>query len=816
MNEVIAKRTLYSKTYDLGGGRFQQEVHARPVHYLRNGSLENIELTSVTDGPDELVNKAHFAIRVAKNRPAYRYTSRKGVVGVDLKRIGGTAVPPTAPTKAEPSFVWPNIAPATTYQIKPTMIGVTALTTLHDASAPKVWEWEILGDNILAPIVGFDAEGRRCELIETWDEVRNRLQVEWTGRVTSQKLLRANSTIVWIDTPTYPVIIDPTVTEDSNVDADNGMTWHGYNTWYSDAGANDGILVGYDTGYNAEVGGGIRFRTIDVPQGAVITQADITVDLRSTSGSPIVFVYADDVDDGAVWASTTNLPRDITKTAAKGSGSPSGSGEHQFDILNVVQELVDRSGWTNNNDMNFALLAGGGSTGNTYAHFVGSNFPTADPRLVIKYTALTPVNSSTDVRWDIASLTTKNTDLRWNVAALAAAAADLRWDVLAAAIAVNNAINLRWNVAEFAAADSDLRWSVATSINAAIDIRWNVNTLSGVSDLDLRWNVLTSAAANADFRWNVSALALANTDLRWNISALANANADLRWNIAALANADNDVRWNVHELANADNDLRWNVLTSALSSIDLRWDIHGLATADVDLRWSLAAAINNALDLRWGVLATAFSVTDIRWDVLKLVSANIDYRWDVLSLLSNDVSLKWDVIGAVGKAISLHWDVLQLLAANSDIRWNVNQLVNASGDLRWDVTALVTVDIDLQWALRELAQANADLRWNISQFAGDQLDTRWDVLINVLNSVELQWDVSTDLTVGSTVELRWNVRQLAGDPIDLRWSVGPFGDIGFGPTSAYNISQISIGPSFDNSGPVIMSASIGSPRTGGS
>ena len=133
------------------------------------------------------------------------------------------------------------------------------------------------------------------------------------------------------------------------------------------------IELGDDPGYNEDQIVGLLFRNIDIPQGATITSAYITfetdeVDTESTS----VTIKADDSDNAADFTSSDNnlSNRMLTSAAVNWNNIPAWntvSEKHQSpDITSVIQEIVDRSGWTEFNKIAIIITGTGSRTAESY------------------------------------------------------------------------------------------------------------------------------------------------------------------------------------------------------------------------------------------------------------------------------------------------------------------------------------------------------------------------------------------------------------------------------------------------------------------
>lgn len=135
---------------------------------------------------------------------------------------------------------------------------------------------------------------------------------------------------------------------------------------------------------------GMRFNNVAIPAGSVIANAYIqfTVD-KTDSASGIVTFQAEAVDNGATFTSTTADISSRPRTSSSvlwtnipywGTVGASGPDQRTPNLATVVQEVVNRSGWTSGNSMN--IIASG--TGERVAEsFDGSS--TDAPELIIEY-----------------------------------------------------------------------------------------------------------------------------------------------------------------------------------------------------------------------------------------------------------------------------------------------------------------------------------------------------------------------------------------------------------------------------------------------
>ncbi len=105
---------------------------------------------------------------------------------------------------------------------------------------------------------------------------------------------------------------------------------------------------------------GLRFQSIDVPQGATITSATLEFQAQgSESGTTSLTIYGEDEDDTSTFSTASSDISSRTQTTASVSWTPGawtdGANYQSPDLTAVVQEIVNRSGWCGGNSMTFLI-----------------------------------------------------------------------------------------------------------------------------------------------------------------------------------------------------------------------------------------------------------------------------------------------------------------------------------------------------------------------------------------------------------------------------------------------------------------------------
>ncbi|AUP77368.1 Ig-like domain-containing protein [Flavivirga eckloniae] len=120
---------------------------------------------------------------------------------------------------------------------------------------------------------------------------------------------------------------------------------------------------------------GLRFKDINIPQGATINKAYIqfTAD-ETSSGSAGLTIKGHDANDAPAFTTSTNNVSERSTTTASVAWNPSawntagaaGSSERTPEIKSIIQEIVNRSGWHSGNNMAIIITGTGKRTAESY------------------------------------------------------------------------------------------------------------------------------------------------------------------------------------------------------------------------------------------------------------------------------------------------------------------------------------------------------------------------------------------------------------------------------------------------------------------
>ena len=114
-----------------------------------------------------------------------------------------------------------------------------------------------------------------------------------------------------------------------------------------------------------------RFNNVAIAQGATIASAYFKPYFNATYGTPTFRIVGYDSDDAPQPSSTSHGQHFLHTTAYVEWANPSGSDGDQLtspDIKTVIQEIVDRSGWTSGSDLMIMMFVQTISKGGSWPH----------------------------------------------------------------------------------------------------------------------------------------------------------------------------------------------------------------------------------------------------------------------------------------------------------------------------------------------------------------------------------------------------------------------------------------------------------------
>jgi hypothetical protein len=147
-----------------------------------------------------------------------------------------------------------------------------------------------------------------------------------------------------------------------------------------------------DLGYNGQQVVGIHFGGVSIPRGAIITRAyiEFETDETDTEATSLMF-YGQAIDHAPTFTSAAGNISGRSRTTASiaWENVPAWNTvdeKHQTpNLAPIVQEIVDRSGWSSGSGMVFIITGAGQRTGESY-----DGEPAAAPLLHVEYSGGVP------------------------------------------------------------------------------------------------------------------------------------------------------------------------------------------------------------------------------------------------------------------------------------------------------------------------------------------------------------------------------------------------------------------------------------------
>lgn len=128
------------------------------------------------------------------------------------------------------------------------------------------------------------------------------------------------------------------------------------------------VYVGFDT--IDPFDGGLRWQSVNIAQAMSITSAKLSLYMHTDTGTLSANIRGIDEDNTATWSSGSR-PSQRTKTSATITANEANwnnwatDGWIDIDITSVIQEIIDRGGWSANNALAVVIEDTAGA-GNNY------------------------------------------------------------------------------------------------------------------------------------------------------------------------------------------------------------------------------------------------------------------------------------------------------------------------------------------------------------------------------------------------------------------------------------------------------------------
>jgi hypothetical protein len=161
-------------------------------------------------------------------------------------------------------------------------------------------------------------------------------------------------------------------------------------------------------------GGGVSFSSVSISQGTTISEATLHLTYNykcSALGNCHAVIYGVDEDDTQAWSSSYKMS-DRTQTTASVAWDETGDftansiyATKDFNVTDIVQEIINRAGWQSDNNLSFVLeVSSFGRAQFFKVNTYDSTYPEAS--LEIIYESADPCNKTVNEDWVMVNETT--------------------------------------------------------------------------------------------------------------------------------------------------------------------------------------------------------------------------------------------------------------------------------------------------------------------------------------------------------------------------------------------------------------------------
>lgn len=407
--EVVSKRSENSKTFETGRiingkkeyrwGGMIGEIHYKENYKNKNEKWKDIDINHRVDRGDYwLYDQMPIKAKLFKNKIGYEIESRRSGQKTKVELIS------EIPNEKDVDFE---------FDVHPDRIRLWK--NIKHSKAQKKFRWKITEDNKKTGIYSlkfrekpeaFDVDenqaGIRTKKTKIdgrsfyWEEefkdeilelppkrkvkiIREFLESVCKGNCSKCSLKKEIK---------YPVKIDTDVNEQVGTGTDDAG--HSLSNSCGGWATNESLCPG-ECCSNAIGDFGARFQTVAVPQGATISSAILSI---YRSGAGIcgnvlkLKIKGEDIDDAATFSTEANYNGRTRTTAAIDWDNTFSSTVwyNSPEIKTIIQEIVNRGGWSSNNDL-VIFVANDGTVAGNFSQFSSyDDNPTYAPKLSITYT----------------------------------------------------------------------------------------------------------------------------------------------------------------------------------------------------------------------------------------------------------------------------------------------------------------------------------------------------------------------------------------------------------------------------------------------
>lgn len=396
--ELIEKRNSTSKEVDNGDGTHTLSLYRHPIHYLKDGKYEDIDLTLVPTARGYEMRKANYNLIITdtpgQTRIKFtkegewiefvpdelRWINDEGVISVISKFVR------SSPILSGNEITWKNA------------FG-TGIDLLYGCGYAGIYKKVIIPDFIEAPEeirngtnprmkialkytkskIPIRIDGVIDELIEKrnvrfenvrfdslWEFTPPRFGDDGTmsqyasqqnedigNRSISKDEVTTEVPYSWLIKAIFPIFIDTDINEQIGLGTDDCEEYDDTTAYLTQEGLDIGRK--YSPPYvDNFIDSGFRWQTVNIPNGSTISTAKLSLYMTYDVGTLEARVIGIDEDNTATWA-TDSRPSQRSKTTATVQANEADWNNWavdswiDIDISTIIKEIIDRPGWSANN-----------------------------------------------------------------------------------------------------------------------------------------------------------------------------------------------------------------------------------------------------------------------------------------------------------------------------------------------------------------------------------------------------------------------------------------------------------------------------------
>lgn len=415
MEEIVSKRSINSKSFDLENGQTRVEISQHTLHYKQDDDWLPIDTNIEFElGFGYKIKKANYNLRFFENKLRFGF-SKNVYIEYGLPSDGKTI------TNNICSFAnaWNNTDLEYICENK----GIKNNIILNNSEAPMEFNFPVSLQNCSLEVIDNSVNIISNDAII--GIIPAPYMIDGKGNIGDVAIGYNGDGITfvadskWLETAVYPVIIDPSTYQT----AANGDDGNSYDTNQFTASGNTATIGNTYTGFDLFA----RFPNVTVAQGSTITAANISyLSAHTVTGSaPITKIHLNKSTNAVAPTNRTEFNALTLSTAYTNWTMPNVNNDAWYDspdIASVVQEIVNQGSWASGNAM-MLLHKNNGSSSNYYRNVRTYEFgSTSGPKLVITYSSGTQYNKTVTANVSVVGSIARNVNKAISASVVASSA----------------------------------------------------------------------------------------------------------------------------------------------------------------------------------------------------------------------------------------------------------------------------------------------------------------------------------------------------------------------------------------------------------